>query len=75
MSLSWFLSTQILMKIRQWLSEVKYIIFLLRKVLSGCPLPTVTLFQRMFTIGNTKAGNKQRDGVHSLSNGFSCLVE
>ena len=37
MSLSWFLSTQILMKITQWLFEVKYIIFLLGKAVVLAP--------------------------------------
>ena len=42
---------------------------------SPCPLPTITLFESIFAIGDTKPGNKQGDVVHSLSNGFSCLVE
>lgn len=73
--LSWLLSTQIPMKIRQCPIEMKNIIFLLGRVLSGCLLPSITLFERMFSVGDTKAGNKQRDGVVSLSKSFSLLVQ
>ena len=49
------LSTEILMKIRHFPYEMKYIIFLVERVLSRCLLPSITLFERMLTIGNTEA--------------------
>ena len=75
MSHSWLLFTEIPMKIRHFPYEMKYIIFLVGRVLSHCLLPSITLFDRMLTIGDTEAGYKVCDGVFSLNNSFSCLVE
>lgn len=58
MLLSRLLSTQILMTIRQRPFEMKYIIFLVARVLSACLLPCISLSERMFTIGDTKAAYK-----------------
>ena len=74
MSHSWLLSTEILMKIRHFPYEMKYIIFLEGRVLSRL-LPSITLFERMLTFGNTEADYKVCDGVFSLNKCFSCLVE
>ena len=75
MSLSWFLFTQIPIKIRHFPCEIKYTISLLGRVLSGCFLPTITLFERMFAIGDHEAGYKVCDGILSLNNTFPYLVE
>ena len=74
MLLSRLLSTQILMNIRQRPFGMKYIIFLVARVLSACLLPCISLSERMFSIGDTKAAYKDSDGVLSLINGVSCLA-
>ena len=39
------------------------------------PLENITLFEGMFIIGNSEAGNTMCDGVLYLNNSLSCLVE